>query len=245
MAKKTPTKGRAGGGKGRTGSKAERASARERIAAARAAERRRERRRWMIMWVVTGVMVAVLAGMAFWAISAKNASDRKADRAAAIPGTGLPPWARPADTAKRAKAVGLSVSAMEGSVTHFHAHLDVLVNGQKIPLPADLGIDPSGTAMAEMHTHDATGVVHIEAPSANKRYTLRQLFDEWNVKLDATALGGLKADSAHPLTVYINGQKQTGDPGAIKLAAHQEIALVYGPTAGVQVPSTYAFAQGE
>ena len=39
----------------------ERQSARERIAAARAAEKRRERMRWLITFSVTGVVVAALA----------------------------------------------------------------------------------------------------------------------------------------------------------------------------------------
>jgi hypothetical protein len=39
----------------------------------------------------------------------------------------------------------------------------------------------------------------------------------------------------------VNGQAVAGNPASIKLTAHQEIALVYGPTAKVTVPSTYAF----
>jgi hypothetical protein len=48
--------------------------------------------------------------------------------------------------------------------------------------------------------------------------------------------------------VYVNGKERTGNPGAIKLAAHQEIAVVYGKpadTAKVKVPSSYTFPEGE
>ncbi|MGH3391482.1 MAG: hypothetical protein ACRDOO_21650 [Actinomadura sp.] len=87
---------------------------------------------------------------------------------------------------------------------------------------------------------------HIEAPTANKHYTLGQLFQEWQVDLSATALGGLKADAANTLSVYVNGKKQTGDPASIELLPRRQIALVYGPAnAKVNIPSSYTFEQGE
>jgi hypothetical protein len=86
----------------------------------------------------------------------------------------------------------------------------------------------------------------IEAPTTNKRYTLGQLFDEWQIKLSATGIGGLKNDGKNTLTAYISGKKQTGDPASIELTAHREIALVYGPAgAKVNVPASYKFPQGE
>jgi hypothetical protein len=135
---------------------------------------------------------------------------------------------------------------MEGTANHFHTHLDLLVEGKTVPVPANLGIASSGDAMAELHTHDTSGVLHIEAPTIGKRYTLGQLFTEWNVRLDAAHLGGLSADGTRTLSAYVDGKKQTGDPAAIELTPHREIALVYGPaSAGVRVPSAYDFPSGE
>jgi hypothetical protein len=225
--------------------KARKASARVRIAAAREADRRRDRVRWITTIAVTGAVVAVLVVIGVWAVMANN-RPAKLPHPAAANGTGLPPWPLPADATSAAKSAGLSVSPMEGTASHFHAHLDVLVNGQATPVPANIGVDPGAQAMSELHTHDATGLVHIEAPTANKRYTLGQVFDEWGVRLDAAGLGGLKTDAAHTLTVYVNGKQQSGDPAAVELTAHREIALVYGPAgAGVQIPSSYTFAKGE
>ncbi len=134
----------------------------------------------------------------------------------------------------------------EGNALHIHAHLDVLVNGKKVPVPANLGIARSGSELAELHTHDDTGVLHIESPSKNKRFTLGEVFSEWNVRLNATQIGGLKTDAARTLTVYVDGKAQTGDPASVQLTAHREIALVYGDkNAKVNVPSSYKFAQGE
>jgi hypothetical protein len=89
-------------------------------------------------------------------------------------------------------------------------------------------------------------MLHIEAPTADKRYTLAQVFDEWNVLLNPTALGGLKTDADHTLTAYVNGKPQTGDPAAIEITQHREIALVYGTKgATVKVPDRYNFPAGE
>jgi hypothetical protein len=223
----------------------ERQSARERIAAARAAEKRRERMRWIITFSVTGVVVAALAVGALLALKSNT------KKASALPhpppanGTGQPPWPLPADPVAGARAAGLSIGPLEGTAKHFHAHLDVIVNGQKVPVPANLGIATSGQQLAELHTHDTTGVLHIEAPTTNKRYTLGQLFDEWDVQLTATSIGGLKTDAGHTLTAYVNGKPQPGDPAAIELTAHKEIALVYGPKGQkVNVPSSYKFENG-
>jgi hypothetical protein len=220
--------------------KAQRQNARERIAAARAAEKRRERRRWIVMIAVTGAVVAALVGGAAWAISRENKTEQAAQD------TAKPPWPVPADPVAGAKAAGLDVQPMEGTAKHFHTHLDILVNGKPVEVPANIGIGRGGQGMSELHTHDARGVLHIEAPTASKRYNLGQLFKTWQVTLSATQIGGLKADGANTLTAYEDGKKQSGDPAAIELTAHREIALVYGPAgAKVNVPSSYKFEQGE
>lgn len=217
-----------------------RQSARERIVAARAAERRRERLRWLVTFAV---VVAALAAGTLWTFARQD--DERA-RAAQRSRTALPPWPVPADPVAGAHAAGLDVKPMEGTAKHFHSHLDVIVNGKPVEVPANLGIDQSGGAMSELHTHDTRGVLHIEAPTANKRYTLGQLFQEWQVDLSATALGGLKADAANTLSVYVDGKKQTGDPASVELLPRRQIALVYGPAnAKVNIPSSYTFEQGE
>jgi hypothetical protein len=235
---------------GRPTKAATRQSARERMAAHQAAERRRERMRWITMWTITGVLVAVLLGFGVWAFMGQHS---KASRPAALPTqaqqgseTALPPWPLPADPVSGARAAGLNVAPMEGTARHFHAHLDILVNGQAVPVAADLGVSAAQQAMSELHTHDTRGVIHIESPAANKRYTLGQLFDEWQVKLTATGIGGLKTDATHTLTAYVNGKQWTGDPAAIELTPHREIALVYGPAgAKVDVSKSYKFQPSE
>jgi hypothetical protein len=213
------------------------------------AERKRERRRSIAIWSVTGVAVAALAAGGTWALMDQN---REANRPVALPrgvsgsGTSAPPWSLPADPVTTARKAGLTVQQMEGTAKHFHAHLDVIVNGKPIAVPANIGISPAQQAMSELHTHDQRGVVHIEAPTKNKRYTLGQLFAEWDVHLNTQSVGGLATGGKNTLRAYVDGKQVAGDPADIELTPHRQIALVYGPAdAKVNVPAKYAFEPGE
>ena len=87
--------------------------------------------------------------------------------------------------AERIKEAGLPVLNMEGAAEHFHAHLDVFVDGKPVAVPADIGFSFSSTGqpngISALHTHDESGIVHFEAPVAGDTYTLGQLLTEWGV----------------------------------------------------------------
>jgi hypothetical protein len=222
---------------GTTGRNGRSGTARERVAAARRAETERRRRSRRII-VLAACFVAAAVVAVFVVVAHDGSGGRR-------PTAERPTWPRPEDTADRARAIGLAVAPMEGTALHFHTHLDILVDGRPVAVPAGLGIAGSGQEMAELHTHDTTGVLHIEAPATGKRYTLGQLFTEWNLRLNATDLGDLKAGEGRTLTAYVDGRRQGGDPAAIELTRHREIALVYGPAnARPKVPSSYAFPAG-
>lgn len=157
--------------------------------------------------------------------------------------TSLPPWPAPADPGTGMRAAGLPISDMSAMVQHFHAHLDVLVNGAPVPVPADLGIDRASGSMSALHTHDNTGLAHVESSDPGGRYTLGQLFNEWNVALDTTRLGALGVTPGTTLRAFVNGVEVSGNPAAIELHDHQEIALIYGPAgAPVTPPAGYDFS---
>lgn len=153
-------------------------------------------------------------------------------------------WPAPADATAQAKAAGLPMLGAEGQVLHIHSHLDVFVDGQPVTVPAEIGIDLTQQQISPLHTHDTSGVVHIESP-VKAEFTLGQFMTEWNVPLSKDGIGTYKAGGGKELHVYVNGKEQTGDPASIKLAAHEEIAVVYGAAGDkVQVPSTYAWSGG-
>lgn len=153
-------------------------------------------------------------------------------------------WPAPADASARVKAAGLPMLGQEGQVLHIHSHLDVFVDGKAVTVPAEVGIDVAQQQYSPLHTHDTSGVVHIESP-VKTDFTLGQFMTEWNVPISNGVLGPLKTGGGEELHVYVNGKEQTGDPATVKLAAHAEIAVVYGSSgAKVPVPSSYAWPQG-
>lgn len=142
-----------------------------------------------------------------------------------------PPWPAPRDVAGAVAAAGLPMLGAEGTVEHLHAHLDVIVNGQPVTVPAEIGIDETAGMISPLHIHDTTGVIHIESPT-RAPFSLAQFFTEWQVALSGTQLGGLRGgndDAAGP-RAFVNGHPVAGNPGAIILGRHDVIVLVYGPT---------------
>ena len=78
------------------------------------------------------------------------------------------PW--PPETSslkKRLKEIGLPALTREGTVLHTHEHLDIFVAGRKVPVPSDIGINNAARFTAPIHTHDETGIIHVESPTSN------------------------------------------------------------------------------
>jgi hypothetical protein len=154
------------------------------------------------------------------------------------------PWSANGDKLQlRLRAIGLDPLTQEGQVVHIHQHLDLSANGRGVTVPANIGIDPSGAFLAALHTHDESGIMHVESPTA-ALFTLGQFFAVWGVRLDARCIGGLCARGAKRLRAWVNGKPVAADPTRIILAQHQEIVLAYGTAAQVPdpLPKSYDFA---
>jgi len=123
-------------------------------------------------------------------------------------------------------------------VLHFHAHIDIFVNGKKVTVPAFVGINNGAGYLTELHTHNDSGVIHIEAQKS-RDFTVGQFFAEWAVYLDSHSIGGYSG-----MTWYLNGKQQTDNPQTLVFKPHQEIAFVVGK-APATIPSSYKFARGE
>jgi hypothetical protein len=165
-----------------------------------------------------------------------------------LPGqlTSPAPW--PPNTAElraRLNALGLPALSREGTVLHIHVHLDVFVDGRHITVPAGIGIDPRGRFISPLHTHDASGVIHVESPTV-RSYTLGQVFGVWGVRLGESCVGGYCAGGGKLLRVYVDGHRLSGNPGYLVLASHEEIVVAFGTAAQLlrPVPAHYAFPSG-
>jgi hypothetical protein len=160
----------------------------------------------------------------------------------ATSGTGLPPWTPPLNVQGGADEAGLYIGP-EGdrSDRRFYAHLDIFVDGSEVRVPADLGVD--GSYVSELHTRTDMGLIEVDPAAPGKRYTLGQFFIEWGVRIEPTHIGGLAVDASNPLGAYVNGVKFSGDPAAIELKSHTEIAIVYGKMSA-KIPASYTSTEG-
>jgi hypothetical protein len=222
---------------------------RSRAAAAREAARSAERRRRLIATVVGVVIVLAVVG-AVVGLAVSRGAKKGSNLSSKPPAGSVPTWAAPTgDAAKTAvKSAGLQAFGTEMLTYHIHAHLDVIDNGNPVTVPPAIGFvyDSSGkpVGLTSLHTHQPDGIIHIEAAKPTD-YTLGQFFKEWRVKLTKDCIGTLCADASHTVQFFVNGKRYTGDPAAIVLHKHDEIAAVYA-TKGKQVeaPSSYDFPQG-
>lgn len=152
-----------------------------------------------------------------------------ADYTDLVAGTiGSPPgWSAWVGPANRASVGGVGCPVNENF--HLHSLVSIYKDGVRQGLPDNLG---RGACNYELHTHDVTGVVHIETDVA-KKFTLGQLFALWGQPLGVDGVAGLGA----PLRFYMIGNdrltRYTGDPAALELVPHGEIVIVSGTVPAV------------
>jgi hypothetical protein len=159
-------------------------------------------------------------------------------------------------------AAGVPCDQLEHSQIHYHAALQIVYQGNLLPIPANIGIsgDPTApTCFYWLHVHPANeDVIHIESP-ASQTFTLGQFFSVWstwskaqggpNEPLNATHVSTLTLTPDEKLVTYIDLQDgkgptaYTGDPNAIVLKAHEVITLEITPPA-VTPPPAFTFTSG-
>jgi hypothetical protein len=209
---------------------------------------RRERKRKIYFGVGAGVLVAALVGGLVALELSKNDDKVAASNTADQTTNAL---AQAWDGLTGQTVDGVSAQTTEQLAYHIHSHLAIYINGKQKAVPAGIGIvkpwstEPlsdgtifvdGGKQLYYLHTHDSTGVLHVESPN-EQTYTLGQIFAEWNQPLSSTQIG---PDSG-TVIAYVNGKKYTGDPSKIPLTAHAVIQLDLGTDVS---PVPYTFASG-
>lgn len=108
---------------------------------------------------------------------------------------------------------------------HIHDYLRITIEGQDVVIPANVGILPAHNCTEAMHTHDSSGIIHIElaASDANNNFTLGQFFKVWNftyptvtfngtshpVTFSNSNILGFRTDSTHKVVVLIDNKTVT------------------------------------
>lgn len=139
-------------------------------------------------------------------------------------GTSMPPWPAPTDVAARVAAAGLDLDPM-GMAEHYHPQLRIIIDGADVPVPPNIGVDPTTGAMSAVHTHEGDGTIHIEADSVGEVFTLGQFFAQWGVTLTRQQIGGVRAKPGQEVELISNGAEVAGNPAALRLEPDQQILL--------------------
>ena len=209
--------------------RAEREAVRRRIA--------RAQRRRQLAWIV-GITVVVAAGVFFFT----NREDQ-GTATVTLPGelTTEAPWdANAAKSAARATALGLPA---EGTTMHEHADVQIFVHGTGEPVPTDIGIDASKGTIQSIHTHDDTGLVHLES-SQSREFTLGEFFGVWGVRFTPSCLGAYCNEGNNRLQVFVDGDEVTGSPQDVQLDDQTVIVVTYGTPTELPdpIPSSFDFS---
>jgi hypothetical protein len=141
---------------------------------------------------------------------------------------------------------------------HIHPYLQIWIDGKNVTIPANIGITASGSCLEPLHTHDASGILHIELSQAqsNRNWTLDNFFSIWSftcgiqpaqcptvngtarsVVFDQTNILGFRADSTHKVTLLVDGV-QSSEGGSLNLEKYDYCSAVLSngppcsPTAG-------------
>ncbi|MFN2449989.1 MAG: hypothetical protein ABR508_09445 [Candidatus Baltobacteraceae bacterium] len=159
---------------------------------------------------------------------------------------------------------GITCDASMSNNYHVHAFVGLFVNGTEIAIQDAAGmVNPYGdfgpsadtdgypnqeiyaTCFYDLHTHDASGMVHIESTNPTGAtinqsiYNVNNFFDVWGVMVNSTQFGKFSG----PVVVYTSGQLSragqcqgqycevgsnsyslwTGDPTQIPLYSHEVI----------------------
>jgi hypothetical protein len=121
---------------------------------------------------------------------------------------------------------------MEGAQQHLHPFLRIVMSGEAVTIPPAIGIRGWQTGrpcFEPVHTHDASGIIHIESTSPSQLYTLADFFTIWRVSYHDADVGGRRTpvsytpseifgkrtDAAHPIRLLVDGRRSTAGPDLV------------------------------
>lgn len=108
-------------------------------------------------------------------------------------------------------------------IYHIHPHLNITALGVPQTIPADIGVAPGCTHA--LHTHDASGAIHVESPVA-RDFTLGEFFQVWEQPLSSDRVWNYGPASGYTVRMTVNGVPSTAYGGLV-LRDNQWIDIFY------------------
>lgn len=122
---------------------------------------------------------------------------------------------------------------------HVHSHLEILVNGKSITIPANIGFATAHDCLYWVHTHSPSdGILHVEAPF-KIHPTLGNFFKIWGVPLSRNQVWTYRPGPGETMKVWVNKRPYAGNPAGIVLGSHKLITIEIGPP--FKTPSSFTW----
>lgn len=121
---------------------------------------------------------------------------------------------------------------------HVHPEISATINGQQFTIPAQIGM-PEGswadhsldqfgmTGMSPLHTHDATGTIHVESNTV-RDFTLREFLAVWGQSIDEGKVLGHTVDPGHRAFILVGGVEKPATQDVV-FSEGLQIRMVCGP----------------
>ncbi|HET9028679.1 MAG TPA: hypothetical protein VFN49_00755 [Candidatus Aquilonibacter sp.] len=161
---------------------------------------------------------------------------------------------------------GVTCDPAMSNIYHIHSFLGVYVNGTLMALPAGIGMEnaqppqngfvDAASCFYHLHTHDQSGLIHVEdpdpsnIPTTQSMYNLKTFLDIWGITADSNHFGPFTG----PVRVFTSGAVYRGnnasytttadtltfygtDPNSVPLYSHEAIFIEVGPTYPSSLPN--------
>ncbi len=111
---------------------------------------------------------------------------------------------------------GIRMTDNKPLVIHMHTTLRILIHGEPITIPKEIGIDPKlwvshdldkygpkKPRASPLHTHDTSGIIHIES-TVVRTFTLGQFFDVWGKTFNGNCILDKCSGGLNKVRMYVN-----------------------------------------
>src|SRR5438552_15906657 len=195
----------------------------------REAERLRAARNRKIIWssIIAAIIIIVAASVFYYVYNQNHSQNQNQNQTETIVNPSYPP------------VDNIYCDELEQSAYHVHAHLTIYIDVKAVPVAQGVGIATTQQSVScyyWLHTHDSSGVVHIESP-AGRSFTLGNFFDIWGGQFQQLGYPS-QLDLSSGWQAYVNGKPYNGDFHKIPLGDNTLITLAYN-SPNVKLDTTY------
>ena len=86
-------------------------------------------------------------------------------------------------------------------IIHWHAKLDIYIDGEKQEIPAGVGLGGAELHPAVIHTHEEDHILHKEGPAS---LTLGNFFEVWEKTFNSECIFEYCSNSTHRVRMTVN-----------------------------------------